>query len=44
VAPSHGLGVSLDYLVGEQEMVLEGVNVRKKRITIKKEQAQIQAK
>jgi Zn-dependent peptidase ImmA (M78 family) len=41
---SHALGVSLDYLVGDQEMVLEGVEFRKKQITSKKEQAQIQAK
>lgn len=41
---SHALGVSVDYLVGDQEMVLEGVEFRKKQITSKKEQAQIQAK
>ena len=44
IAMSHALGVSLDYLVGDQEMVLEGVEFRKKQITSKKEQAQIQAK
>lgn len=44
IALSHALGVSLDYLVGDQEMVLEGVEFRKKQITSKKEQAQIQAK
>jgi Zn-dependent peptidase ImmA (M78 family)/DNA-binding XRE family transcriptional regulator len=44
IAISHALGVSLDYLVGDQEMVLEGVEFRKKQITSKKEQAQIQAK
>jgi len=43
VALSHALGVSLDYLVGDQEMVLESVEFRKKQITSKKEQAQIQA-
>jgi len=43
VALSHALGVSLDYLAGGQEMVLEGVEFRKKQITNKKEQAQIQA-
>jgi len=43
IALSHALGVSLDYLVGDQEMVLEGVEFRKKQITSKKEQAQIQA-
>jgi Zn-dependent peptidase ImmA (M78 family) len=44
IALSHALGVSLDYLVGDQEMVLEGVEFRKKQITSKKEQAQIKAK
>lgn len=44
IALSHALGVSVDYLVGDQEMVLEGVEFRKKQITSKKEQAQIQAK
>jgi Zn-dependent peptidase ImmA (M78 family) len=43
IALSHVLGVSLDYLAGDQEMVLEGVEFRKKQITRKKEQAQIQA-
>ena len=44
IALSHALGVSIDYLVGDQAMVLEGVEFRKKQITGKKEQAQIQAK
>ncbi len=44
IALSHALGVPLDYLVGDQEMVLEGVEFRKKQITSKKEQARIQAK
>jgi Zn-dependent peptidase ImmA (M78 family) len=44
IALSHALGVSVDYLVGDQEMVLEGVEFRKKQISSKKEQAQIQAK
>jgi Zn-dependent peptidase ImmA (M78 family)/DNA-binding XRE family transcriptional regulator len=44
IALGHALGVSVDYLVGDQEMVLEGVEFRKKQITSKKEQAQIQAK
>jgi Zn-dependent peptidase ImmA (M78 family)/DNA-binding XRE family transcriptional regulator len=43
IALSHALGVSVDYLVGDQEMVLEGVEFRKKQITSKKEQSQIQA-
>lgn len=44
IALRHALGVSVDYLVGDQEMVLESVEFRKKQITSKKEQAQIQAK
>lgn len=43
IALSHALGVSVDYLVGDQEIVLEAVEFRKKQITSKKEQAQIQA-
>jgi len=43
IALGHALGVSVDYLVGDQEIVLEGVEFRKKQITSKKEQAQIQA-
>jgi Zn-dependent peptidase ImmA (M78 family)/DNA-binding XRE family transcriptional regulator len=43
IALSHALGVSVDYLVGDQEMVLDGVEFRKKQITSKKEEAQIQA-
>lgn len=43
IALSHALGVSVDYLVGDQEMVLEGVEFRKKQITSKKEESQIQA-
>lgn len=44
MALGDALGVSLDYLVGDQGMVLEGVEFRKKQITSKKEQAQVQAK
>ncbi|MGH9673694.1 MAG: helix-turn-helix domain-containing protein [Bryobacteraceae bacterium] len=44
MALADALGVSLDYLMGDQEMVLEGIDFRKKRITSKKEQAQVQAK
>jgi Zn-dependent peptidase ImmA (M78 family) len=44
IALSDALGVSLDYLVGEQEMVLEGVEFRKKQISSKKEQCQITAR
>lgn len=44
IALSEALGVSLDYLAGDQEMVLEGVDFRKKQITSKREQAQIEAR
>jgi Zn-dependent peptidase ImmA (M78 family) len=44
IALSDALGVSLDYLVGDQEMVLDGVEFRKKQTTSKKEQARVQAK
>lgn len=44
IALSDALGVSLDYLAGDQSMVLEGIEFRKKQITSKKQQAQIQAK
>jgi Zn-dependent peptidase ImmA (M78 family) len=44
IALSRALHVSVDYLVGDQEMVLDGVEFRKKQIASKKEQAQIQAK
>lgn len=43
IALSDALGVSLDYLAGDQSMVLEGVEFRKKQITSKKQQAQVQA-
>ena len=44
IALSDALGVSLDYLAGDQEMVLDGIEFRKKQITRKKEEAQVQAK
>jgi Zn-dependent peptidase ImmA (M78 family) len=44
MALADALGVSLDYLMGEQDMVLEGIDFRKKLITTKREQAKIQAK
>jgi len=44
MALADALGVSLDYLMGDQDMALEGIDFRKKQITSKKEQAQIQAK
>lgn len=44
IALSDALGVSLAYLVGDQSMVLDGVEFRKKHITRKKDQARVQAK
>jgi transcriptional regulator with XRE-family HTH domain len=43
LALASALQVSLDYLAGDQEMVLEGVEFRK-QITSKKEQAQVEAR
>lgn len=45
IALANALGVSVDYLVGDQEMVLEGVEFRKKKkITSKREEAQVEAR
>jgi Zn-dependent peptidase ImmA (M78 family) len=44
IALGKALGVSLAYLTGDQDIVLESVEFRKKKITSKKEQAQVQAK
>lgn len=44
IALADALGVSVDYLVGDQEMVLEAVEFRKKQITSKREEAQVEAK
>jgi hypothetical protein len=44
IALGDALGVSVDYLVGDQEMVLEGVEFRKKKITSKREEAQVEAR
>ena len=43
IALADALGVSVDYLVGDQEMVLEAVDFRKKTITSKREVAQVEA-
>ncbi len=43
IALADALGVSVDYLVGDQEMVLEAVEFRKKKITSRREEAQIEA-
>lgn len=44
IALADALRVPLDYLAGNQAMVLEGLEFRKKPIAGKKQQAQIQAK
>ena len=44
IALADALSVSVDYLVGDQEMVLEEVDFRKKAITSKREEAQVEAK
>ncbi len=44
IALADALGVSVDYLVGDQEMMLEGVEFRKKTITSKREESQVEAK
>ena len=37
IALADALGVSVDYLIGDQEMLLEAVDFRKKTITSKRE-------
>ena len=44
IALADALGVSVDYLLGDQELILEGVEFRKKKITSKREEAQVEAK
>ena len=44
IALADALGVSVDYLVGDQDMVLERVDFRKKTIASKREEAQVEAK
>ena len=44
IALADALSVSVDYLVGDREMVLEAVEFRKKKITSKREEAQVEAK
>lgn len=44
IALADALDVSVDYLVGDQEMVLDAVEFRKKKITSKREEAQVEAK
>ena len=44
IALADALDVSVDYLIGDQEMVLEAVEFRKKTITSKREESQVEAK
>ena len=44
IALADTLDVSVDYLVGDQEMVLEAVEFRKKTITSRREESQVEAK
>ena len=44
IALADALSVPVDYLVGDQEMALEAVEFRKKKITSKREEAQVEAK
>ena len=41
---ADALGVSVDYLLGDQDMVFEGVEFRKKRLTSRREESQVEAK
>ncbi len=43
MALASALDVSVDYLVGDQDMALEGIEFRKKKITGKREEAQVEA-
>jgi len=43
IALASALAVSVDYLLGEQELVLDGVEFRKKAITSRREEAQVEA-
>ena len=44
IALANALGVSVDYLVGDQEMALEGIEFRRRAISSKREKAQVEAK
>ena len=44
IALADALSVPVEYLVGDQEMVLEGVEFRKQSLTGKREQMQVEAK
>lgn len=44
IALADALGVTVDYLLGDQELVLEGVEFRKKTLARKRDEAQVEAK
>ena len=44
IALADALDVSVDYLVGDRDMVLEAVEFRKKRLTSRREEAKIEAR
>ncbi len=44
IALADALAVSVDYLVGDQDMVFEAVEFRKKTVTRRREEAQVEAK
>ena len=44
IALADALSVSVDYLVGDQEMALESLEFRKKSLTSKREEMQVEAK
>ena len=44
IALANALGVTVDYLVGDQEMALEDIEFRRRAISSKREEAQVEAK
>ena len=44
IALADALDISVDYLTGDQEMVLEAVEFRRKKITSRREESQVEAK
>ena len=44
IALAKGLGVSVDYLLGDEQLAIEGVDFRKKASTSRREEAQVEAK
>ncbi len=44
IALADALGVTVNYLVSDQELILEGIEFRKKQIASRKEEAQVEAR